>query len=76
MRVDQPLIHREFEIIVLPKEVPLVLYSNPAQNKKVIYADDYERAVIYLWENLKSGQIYVASSQDHSKRVLDYVDNS
>lgn len=56
--------------------IPVIIYSNPYQEKKSIYGDNKERSVIYLWENKISGKTYVGSSQDLRKRIMDYFDNN
>lgn len=47
-------------------------YSNPIDLRSTIYKENFNKAGIYRWTNLKSGKIYIGSSANLAKRFSSY----
>lgn len=47
-------------------------YSNPKDLRSTIYKENFNKAGIYRWTNLKSGKIYIGSSANLAKRFSSY----
>lgn len=50
----------------------LLYYYNPAEQKKIIYKDNYKKAGIYLFTHKSTGNKYVGSSLNLSQTFVKY----
>ena len=50
----------------------LIIYENPAVQKKKIYKDNKNRIGVYVWKNKFTGEKYVGSSLNLSQRFIKY----
>jgi len=56
--------------------VPAIIYNNANTDKSQILKDNNGRAGIYQWRHIKSGQIYIGSAVDLSKRFKNYYNKA
>lgn len=50
----------------------LFYYNNPAEQKKIIYKDNYKKAGIYVFTHKSTGNKYIGSSLNISQRFVKY----
>ena len=50
----------------------LYYYNKPAEQKKIIYKDNYNKAGIYVFTHKSTGNKYVGSSLNLSQRFVKY----
>jgi group I intron endonuclease len=52
--------------------IPVVSYSNADKDKSIIYEENRNKSGIYRWNNLVTGDSYVGSAQNLTKRLSLY----
>jgi GIY-YIG catalytic domain len=52
--------------------LPIIIYSNIETEKSIIYLGNKGKAGIYQWTHKESGEIYIGSAVDLTKRLKDY----
>jgi group I intron endonuclease len=52
--------------------IPVVSYSNAYKDKSIIYEENRNKSGIYRWNNLVTGDSYVGSAQNLTKRLSLY----
>lgn len=58
---------------LLPADItPVVIYTNAASQKKVIFRENVNKSGVYLWKNLITGETYIGSSQNLTRRFYQY----
>jgi len=50
----------------------LFYYNNPAEQKKIIYKDNYKKAGIYVFTHKSTGNKYIGPSLNLSQRFVKY----
>lgn len=52
--------------------IPCVTYKDLDKNKSVIYKENRNKSAVYRWNNLITGEVYVGSAVDLTKRLWSY----
>lgn len=52
--------------------IPIVSYSNADKDKFIIYKENRNKSGIYRWNNLVTGDSYVGSASNLTKRLSNY----
>lgn len=60
----------------ISRPTPAVIYFNLESEKSSIYADNRDKAGIYLWRNKINGKTYIGSSVNLTKRLKNYFNES
>ena len=58
--------------VALSHIIPVVVYQDCKTNQKLILKDNKGKAGIYRWTNIKTGQTYLGSAVNLSRRLRDY----
>lgn len=56
--------------------IPILSYSDPKSDKSSILTDNKGKSGIYVWRNKINGKIYVGSSVNLSKTLVNYFNES